>query len=120
MTELEVESECMTLVKWKLANFSTIAARDDPMKRLKSKNFQLDSSSIKCCLQFQPTTIKGEDKNYSSLHLFVQNFAGQSFIKLRYHFWIENKFGEMMAETKSKHLLKRFLMLYTYRARVRI
>jgi hypothetical protein len=72
------------------------------MKRLNSDVFQLDSSAIKCCLSFEPTSIEGTDKNYSSLYLRVQDFADQSSIKLRFQLWIENELGEMMAETKSK------------------
>jgi hypothetical protein len=97
MDELDVKRESMTLVKWKLANFSTVAARDDPEKRLFSKFFKLDSSTVKCYLKFDPTNKKKDgDRNYSSLFLVVRDFAGQSTIKLRYSFWIENELGEKM------------------------
>jgi hypothetical protein len=102
MTKLNVQSECKTLVKWEVSNFSTVAARDNPEKRLNSGDFQLDSSSIKCYLQFRPASIDVKDKNYSSLFLFVRNFAGQSAIKLRYDLWIENKLGEKISTTNGK------------------
>jgi hypothetical protein len=98
MSKISVKSECATLVKWEIRNFSTIAARNDPEKRLISDDFQLDSSAIKCYLKFQPTTINGTDKNYSSFFLHVQDFAGQSYIELRWHFWIENELGEKIEE----------------------
>jgi hypothetical protein len=99
MDELEVKNGFTTTVKWKLTNFSTVAARDDPENFLLSKEFQLDLSFIKCCLSFEPTNIHpGTDKNYSSLYLRIQDFAGYSSIKLRYRFWIENEDGEKMAE----------------------
>jgi hypothetical protein len=100
MGELEIKKELIiaTTVKWKLTNFSTVAARNNPKKQLFSKDFHLDSSAIKCRLEFQPTSINGTDKNYSSLYLHVQDFAGQSTIKLRWHFWIENQLGEKIEE----------------------
>jgi hypothetical protein len=91
MSGLEVNSECTTIVKWKLANFSTVASRDDPNKALLSDYFQLDSSDIKCRLQFEPTnTHDNGDKNYSSVYLHVTD----SNIKLRLKFWIENELGD--------------------------
>lgn len=103
MSELEIKSESVTLVKWKLSNFSTIAARNAPKKRLYSSIFELDSSAIECFLDFQPTTIHGEDKNYSSLFLWVIGFAGQSSVKLRLCFWIENELGKKIQETVGKY-----------------
>jgi hypothetical protein len=97
MSELEIK--IATTIKWKLANFSTVAARDNPMKRLFSKDFQLDSSAIKCCFRFDPTNkVQNGDKNYSSLFLCVRDFAGQSSIKLRFDLWIENELGKKTAE----------------------
>jgi hypothetical protein len=106
MDELEIKNGFIitTIVKWKLANFSTVAARDDSQKKMLSKDFHLDSSAIKCYLQFQPTSIGDSDKNYSSLYLHVKDFAGQSSIKLRFDLWIENELGEKTAERLSKYL----------------
>jgi hypothetical protein len=99
MAKLNVQSECTTVVKWEVSNFSTVATRDDPKKELNSYDFQLDSSAIKCYLSFDPTNRhKDGDKNYSSLYLHVKDFADQSFIKLRYRLWIENQLGEKAAE----------------------
>jgi hypothetical protein len=104
MGEIEVKSESTTLIKWKLTNFSTIAARDDPKKILFSKEFQLDSSSIKCCLKFEPTTRDPDEyKKYSSIFLYIRDFAGQSYIRLRYKFWIENELGEKIRDSVGKY-----------------
>jgi hypothetical protein len=104
MSELEIQGddERITVFKWKLSNFSTVAARDDPNKELDSGDFQLDFSAIKCYLKFRPTTFNGTDRNASSLFLCVKDFAGQSPIKLRFNLWIENEFDENVAERLSK------------------
>jgi hypothetical protein len=107
MNELNVQRECTTIVKWKLSNFSAIAARDDPKKELASDDFQLDLSVIKCYLSFEPTSIEGTDKNYSSLYLHVKDFADQSSIKVRFDLWIENENREKIEECGT-HLLKLF------------
>jgi hypothetical protein len=111
MSELKIKNEFTTIVKWKLANFSTVAARDDPKKQLFSKDFQLDSSAIKCCLEFYPTNINGADKNYSSLFLCIQDFSGHSSIKLCYDLWIENELGEKLKNLKVD-VLYRILSLF--------
>jgi hypothetical protein len=101
MSTLSIQSEYTTTFKWEVSNFSTVAARNDPKKRLNSDDFKLDFSAIKFYLQFQPTTRqKDGNKNYSSFYLSVQNFAGESSIKLCYRFWIENQLGEKISETK--------------------
>jgi hypothetical protein len=105
MSALEIESGCATLIKWKLANFSTVASRDDPNKELESDFFQLDSCSIKFCLLFCPTNNKDSgDKNYSSISLHVADFNGNASVKLRFKFWIENEFGYKTAETSGINL----------------
>jgi hypothetical protein len=97
MSALEIESECVTLITWKLANFSSIASRDNPNKELKSDTFQLDSSGIKCCLLFCPTTKKGnEDKQYSSMFIHVVDFNGNASVKIRYRFWVKNESGDKL------------------------
>jgi hypothetical protein len=101
MSELNIQRECTTVVKWKLSNFSTVAARNDPNKELLSDVFKIDSSGIKFCLNFEPTNIRGCD-DYSSLYLVVRDFAGKSSIKLRFDLWIENELGEKIAEPISK------------------
>jgi hypothetical protein len=118
MSELNIESECTTLIKWQLANFSTVAARDHPQNRVKSDVFQLDSSAIKCYLEFQPTNLNGTDRNYSSIYLRIKDFAGQSTIKLRFGLWIENELGEKISERLSKCLLKLIIILDIYRSQV--
>jgi hypothetical protein len=101
--EIQHEDERITVFKWKLSNFSTVAAQDDPDKRLYSDDFQLDSSDIKCCLEFEPTNRhKDGDKNYSSFYLGVKDFADRSSIKLRFNLWIENELGEKIRETEGK------------------
>jgi hypothetical protein len=112
MSELQIqrEGENTTLIKWKLSNFLTVAARNDPKKELKSDVFQLDSSDIKCYLTFRPTSPVAEEKNYSSIFLYVKDFVNKSSIELRYRFWIENELGEKIRETEGKF----FERLYLY------
>lgn len=106
-----MQARTTTIVKRKLANFSIVAERSDPMKTLKSPEFQVDFSTIKCQLFFNPTNPKDKyGKDYSSLFLFVQDFADHSTLKLRHQFWIENELGEKIAETKGK-ILSSFLNL---------
>lgn len=99
MSKLEIESECKTLVRWRIDDFSNFTSRNDSETQLNSDDFQLDSSAIKCYLLFYPTW-KNLDKNsnYSSLFLCVRDFGGQSSIILRFDLWIENEDGEKSSE----------------------
>lgn len=99
-----VRSECTTFFKWRLDNFSKIAARDDSNKQLASYAFKLDSSSIKCYLVFYPTNINDENKNYSSLYFVVENFGDKSSIKIRLRLWLENQLGDLVVETNGRNL----------------
>jgi hypothetical protein len=100
MTEINVQSKFTTVTKWKISNFSTVAARNTPKEKLNSDVFQLDSSDIKCCLTFRPTSSDAKDKNYSALYLGVKDFADEPSIKLCYRFWIENQLGDKIRETE--------------------
>jgi hypothetical protein len=105
MSRLEVKSECTTLVRWKVANFSTVASRNDPKKYLISNAFKLDSSDIKCCLIFEPTNrwdIKYKD--YSSIYLCLEDSHENFNIKLCYKFWAENELGDKNAEYPGKNV----------------
>jgi hypothetical protein len=104
MSDLEIKSECTTLIKWKVTNFSTVASRDDPNKELWSDKFKLYSSGIKCRLRLYPTNKKDSgERNCSSFSLHVIDFDGNCNIKLRCRFWIENELGDKTAEGPGKH-----------------
>jgi hypothetical protein len=105
MSDLDIKSQCTTLIKWKVANFSTVASRDDPTNELWTDIFKLDSSDIKCRLRFYPTNKQdGGDKNRSSIFLYVSDLNGNSSVELCYRFWIENEFGDKIAEKPGKYL----------------
>jgi hypothetical protein len=105
MSELDIKSECTTLIKWKVANFSTVAASDDSDKFLSSDFFKLDSSEIKCYLRFDPTNNHDSgDRHYSSIYLYVSDLNGNSGVKLHIKFWIENELGDKIAERPGKYI----------------
>jgi hypothetical protein len=105
MSDLGINSECTTIVKWKLANFSTVASRDDPNKNLCSDYFQLDSSDIRCRLKFDPINRQNSGKkSHSSLFLYVTDFSNNFNIKFRLKFWIENELGDKTAEHPGNNL----------------
>jgi hypothetical protein len=116
-SDSELMIEHTTLFKWKIRNFSVAAVRDDSKKVLKSDYFRLDSSLITCYLTFYPVNTDEEDKDFSSLFLYVQHFDGRPTIKLTFDMWIENELGDKIVKKISGNYLnvnsiKKFLIMF--------
>jgi hypothetical protein len=96
--------QAVTSFKWKINDFSKVAALDDPNKVLSSDDFQLDSSPINCNLIFEPISRQTNGDRLSSLYLYVHKFGNQPTTKLGCRVWIENEIGESAPEIEDgKH-----------------
>jgi hypothetical protein len=99
MSQLEVKYDSTTRIRWKISNFSTVAARDNIHNSLYSDDFRLDSSSVKCYLRFEPTNRDSlGDSDHSSIFLHVRDFANMTTLELSYRFWVENELGDAIRD----------------------
>jgi hypothetical protein len=93
MNPLEITSKLATIVKWKIENFSELAARDDPKKRLHSNVFHLD---------YRLLLGISSDKDYSPVCLFIKNSGDAQSIKIGFKIGIKN--GERIRESEGNFI----------------
>jgi len=105
--------EVSTTFKWRIDQFFTVAARDDPKKCLKGPIFEL-RNGVTFYLQFEPTATANDASQYHcSLFLMPNDLAGNQSVILEYRLWVENSDGKKL-ERKPKAINYEFTDLDGY------
>jgi len=90
----------MTIFKWPIFDFKTVATREDPNNTLNSNYFMLGHHRIH--LRFDPTNINdNESKDFCSLWLFAENRLDKP-LALNFKLWIENNDGKKCLDESSE------------------
>jgi hypothetical protein len=86
-----------TIFKWPIDEFSKVAARDDSVETLKSKNFIINGTKATFHLLLKPVSLLKRD--YLSLYLVPQKLIETPQLTLSYTCWLENNCGQRIEKS---------------------